>query len=150
MNSSAKWELIDGGLLHPASGRDLESIHSDGDWPRRSQGETRMGMIVNVYRWNHDCTNGGISAAADALCVVNVEGPFEPRAGLPAVMLMESRYGVTQLVPATFEDGQWAPTKGWFANGGNFAFTSDSRYAEALQALGGDGHSATPIFDRQD
>jgi hypothetical protein len=34
-----------------------------------------MGLSVSVYRWGlGDCTNGGVSAVAGSLCVVNVRG----------------------------------------------------------------------------
>jgi hypothetical protein len=53
-----------------------------------------MGMTVSVFRWGlGDCTNGGVSAVAGSLCVVNVPGPFNPSPALPAVELVEGPGG---------------------------------------------------------
>lgn len=60
-----------------------------------------MGLTVSVYKHpRYNCTNGGISADVDELTVVNVDGPFDPRPGYPAVMLVEGAAGTAIIVPA--------------------------------------------------
>jgi hypothetical protein len=109
-----------------------------------------MGMLVSVYRTDMDCTNDGISSKAKNLCVVNVSGPFTPNDTTPAAILEKSKHGVVRLVPAVLNEQtlQWEPTGYWVMNGGNFAATSDSRFREAIEALGASPCSAIPIFDR--
>lgn len=112
-----------------------------------------MGMIVSVYRGAHgDCTNGGISAKADKLCIVNVEGPFKPTDEMPAAMLDKSRHGVIRIVPVVWnpEHQHWQPCPKWYMNGGNFAATSDSRFREAVEKLGGTPAMGVPVFDRHE
>jgi hypothetical protein len=50
-----------------------------------------MGMILNVYRPADgvDCTNGGVSGILNTICVVNVEGPFQPGLSVRAFRLEE-------------------------------------------------------------
>lgn len=90
-----------------------------------------MGMIVSVYRHGkYDCTNGGISAKATELFVVNVEGPFnhDTLGEMPKVKLVKRKYGNVVLVPVDADE--WATM--W---GGNFAYTSDSRFNQAVEKL---------------
>ena len=92
-----------------------------------------MGMLINVYRTaGHDCTNGP-SRIHDRLCVINVDGPFEPSADAPAFILEPGAMpGIARLVPAYEGD------KPWFMFGGNYGATSDSRFNRAVeQIIGG-------------
>lgn len=104
-----------------------------------------MGLIVNVLRANRaDCTNGGISSKFDTLCVVNMDGPFEPSDRAAAVILTNGPYGTKRLRPAILSNGKWVEDIGkMYANGGNFAYTSDSRFSEAVGFYG-----AVAIHDR--
>lgn len=115
-------------------------------------------MGLNVYVFKHplgDCTNGGISSKATQLCVVNVDGPFEPRADIPAVMLTTNQMGDPVFKPAfcaMHKDGQpWEVAQGWFMMGGNYATTTDSRLVEAVRSMVGYSiYGALPIHDRQE
>ena len=100
-----------------------------------------MGLILNVYRdaSGVDCTNGGASATADAICVINVDGPFVPAAFTPAVELNIGTYGPTLVPVLGGARGMVGPMFG-----GNFATTSDSRLRQAV----GDFNGAIPVFDR--
>lgn len=111
-----------------------------------------MGLIVSVYRsGKYDCTNGGISATVDKVCVVNIDGPFEPRHDMPAAILTTNQMGNPVLKPARQDFGcPWVVQPGWFMMGGNYAASSYSRFGEALKAMGVDFYGAIPIHDRQE
>ena len=107
-----------------------------------------MGMTVSVFRWGlGDCTNNGVSAVAGSLCVVNVPGPFDPSAALPAVELVEGPGGRGHAILRPVEakkPGMVGPM-----SGGNFGYSSDSRFSEAIQKLTGSRHyGAVSIHDR--
>jgi len=90
-----------------------------------------MGLNIYVHRdasSRHDCTNGGVSSLFTRLCVVNIEGPDEPREDCPPVVLESHHKGCLRIVPA----GQ---TGKWWMMGGNFGATSDSRFNEACARL---------------
>lgn len=116
-----------------------------------------MGLHVSVLRANgRDCTNGGISARASELCLVNVAGPFAPSPEIPAAVLVEhcphdSDIGrrLVRIVPAVQVDGEWQADKRWMMFGGNYAGCSDSRFREAVEeALGTFFYGAVAIHDR--
>jgi hypothetical protein len=104
-----------------------------------------MGLIVSVYRdaEGYDCTNGGISASHIRLCVVNVDGPFEPSDDCPAVILKPGNIpkALPKLVP---EEDQ----EHWTMFGGNYAGTSDSRFSDAVERMCGIRAGIVPIHDR--
>lgn len=109
-----------------------------------------MGLHISVYANPlGDCTNYGISGGGrQSLTVVNVVGPFEPSDDSPAVMLKLRDVGFSKfpiIVPII--DGK--EQEGMF--GGNFAFTSDSRFSRAVRDLLGGSEiavGAIKIFDR--
>ena len=114
-----------------------------------------MGLLVFVYRAAHgsDCTNGGVSSRAQSLCVVNVAGPFEPDEATPAVILeCDTRYGskYPKLVPAIRVAHNWFTDPSWLSSGGNYAGTSDSRWADTLRKLTGTSGVLAPIHDRHE
>lgn len=110
-----------------------------------------MGLRVSVYRdaSGADTTNGGISSEVERLTVVNVEGPFEPNADAPPVMLVKAgRNGdYPVLFRAERRDGDWiVRTRSSVVGpmfGGNYAASSDSRFSRAVGHYG-----AVPIHDR--
>lgn len=107
-----------------------------------------MGLIVNVLRSNiGDRTLGGVSSEADFLCVVNIDGPFDPDSRFPAVLLVPGALGSLNIRPAKKDSsGRWIvdPTRGYSA-GGNFAYSSDSRFGRAVGFYG-----AVAIHDREE
>jgi hypothetical protein len=124
-----------------------------------------MGLTVSVYRrelrhFNGDCSNGGISANALDLCLVNVEGPDRPNDETPAALLVDWRpFGqdvgrrLVKIVAAELVDGEWKqlrkPTMNGPMFGGNYAGCSDSRFNEAVEkSLGVMFYGAVPIHDR--
>ena len=103
-----------------------------------------MGMIVSVYRdsSDYDCTRNGVTNRFDELCVVNVDGPFEPKDDCPAVRLEQGPLNSVRLVPLEGE-GRWTMF------GGNYAATSDSRFSDAIEKmLGHRFYGAVPVHDR--
>lgn len=108
-----------------------------------------MGLIVQVYRSSlGDCTNNGLSKFSDELCVVNADGPFQPSAKCPAVIIERHRPGCLRVVPA---DNGGTVLPGWFMYGGNIAHTSDSRFGELCEKLlGFPFYGAVMIHDRQE
>lgn len=104
-----------------------------------------MGLRVNVYRSaGQDCTNNGVSSRYDTLTVVNADGPFDPSDDAPAAILTVGPFGTIRLEPVElYESNQWVMF------GGNLASTSDSRFGEAIEKLGGDRFAAAVnIHDR--
>lgn len=97
-----------------------------------------------------DTTNGGVTSpkrgftqlimigeTVNGFCMVD-EGPYK---GYPLVRLV-TKHGIPKLIPVEL-DGKWSMF------GGNFAFSSDSRFSEAVEKLL--GHSfggAVKVFDR--
>jgi hypothetical protein len=115
-----------------------------------------MGLLITVLRGSRngcvsDCTMNGISSNAMELCLVNVEGPFEPRDGIPAAMLVVGNMrGTLRIVPAMKNDaGEWVKDSRWYMMGGNYAATSDSRFDDACEKLlGHTFYGAVAIHDR--
>lgn len=107
-----------------------------------------MGLIISVYRSADmpDCTNDGVSSRFNALTLVNAPGPFEPTEDRPAAWLVKHPTvpGVVFIVckdPAQHRGGMF---------GGNFGYTSDSRFSEAMRKMTGfeQFHGAAKIHDR--
>lgn len=114
-----------------------------------------MPMLLSVYRAADmpDCSNNGISARHTRLIAINIPGPFEPRKGDAVVVLQNHYESSLRLVPAVFEDGRWIgpPRHVHYMFGGNFAYTSDSRFSQKCRELSGqDRYGAVPIHDRQE
>lgn len=110
-----------------------------------------MGLFVSVYRSSlSDCTNNGISSTAKALCVVNMDGPFEPDIGHPAAILTKGPMGHPIIRPAVLNGDVWEEAPGWWMNGGNIASTSDSRFGQAIRKLGVDFYGGLHIHDRKE
>jgi hypothetical protein len=136
------------------------SRHSD-TGPLAHNRRMTMGLIIDVYRnGTYDCTMRGISsperAKRDQLCIVNIPGPFEPSADVPAAMLVHNNvFGdhrpLVKIVPALrAPDFTWEKEKRWTMFGGNYGATSDSRFSEAVaDMLGTEFYSgAVKIHDR--
>ena len=103
-----------------------------------------MGLIVSVLRTEGmDCSNGGHSKYFNELLVTNVEGPFDGH-DRPRFRLVKGNIaGTVKLVSETKGEGEWTMF------GGNFAYTSDSRWHRALEELCGAQQSgAVAIHDR--
>ena len=106
-----------------------------------------MGLSVSVYRWGlGDCTNGGASAEAGSLCVVNIPGPFNPGPSHPAFELVQGPGGKGHAILRPVEAKKPGMLGPMF--GGNYA-NGDSRMDEAVRELtGARFYGAVPIFDR--
>ena len=106
-----------------------------------------MGIHVSVYRSEYlDCTAGGISSTADQLCIINVDGPFDPSDDVPAAVLVVAEpiqgQKILRIEPADKGDQ-------WTMFGGNYASTNDSRFsAKCKQLLGSGFYGAVAVHDR--
>lgn len=113
-----------------------------------------MGLIISVVRCADmpDCSLNGISAQFNSLTIVNAVGPFKPAPDRPAVAFQRhpTMKDVVYIVPVDYnpEDDSWTvPKRGMF--GGNFGYTSDSRFFEAAERFCGyRWHGAIKIHDR--
>lgn len=97
------------------------------DWMRGNY-KIAKGLTAWVYRsGNGDCTNGGISSGRNKLCVLSEHGgSLEPEDIRECVSLeFRKLWGETYVnaKPIYFP-------KRWYMSGGNFLFTSDSRFKE--------------------
>ena len=110
-----------------------------------------MGLIVSVYRnaVGYDCTNGGISSRFTELCIMNIEGPFDPNEKRFPALLVPNVCKTVKIVPAHQDaKGNWIENKSPMF-GGNFASTSDSRFHQHIEKmLGHTFYGAVPIHDR--
>lgn len=94
-----------------------------------------MGILGDIYDWSlGNCSNDGISAKHTQVCVINVDGPFEPSQDAPAVRLIKRSTGNLVCEPVGLEDK-------WTMFGGAFVYTGDSRFTEAVQRLSGYNHA---------
>lgn len=105
-----------------------------------------MSIMVQVYRNSGpDCTARGISCDVTHIIVVNVIGPsyLDDNAAYPRAVLVKGHVpGTARLVPAEIEENR--PMFG-----GNFAFSSDSRWRRAVELVTKSPQSgAVPIHDR--
>lgn len=114
-----------------------------------------MGLIAEIHRSNiGDCSNGGISGRAHAVCLVNVSGPFDPDdERYPAAMLVDGNLpGTIKVVPAVLgDDDEWVEQRGGVGPmmGGCYVATSDSRFSQACEEfLGHRFYGAVPLHDR--
>lgn len=99
-----------------------------------------MGLLVSVYRSEYDSENNQFYKKKQ-LCVVNVEGPFQPSEETPAAKLVKNGTNHCIVVP----DVKEAEGKTPFMFGGTFAATSDSRWSKATGL-----YAAIPIHDRSE
>lgn len=90
-----------------------------------------MGMLAYVYDSPlGNCSNKGLSSKYKEVCVINVEGPFDPSPEYPAVRLIKRKWGNVVCEPVGLED----KAKMF---GGAYVTTSDSRFGEAVRKLSG-------------
>jgi len=112
-----------------------------------------MGMIAEIFRNDmfKDCSNGGMSSNFTSVTVVNVDGPFEPTVGRPAVFIKEGTFkGTIKCVPAVKSlSGEYEEDTRWFMMGGTYIATSDSRFsAKCKELVGQSFYGAVPFHDR--
>ena len=59
-----------------------------------------MGILGNIYDWSFgNCLNDGIRAKHTQVCVINVDGPFEPSQDTSAVRLIQRSTGNFECEP---------------------------------------------------
>jgi len=95
----------------------------------------KKGMIVDVYRANgHDCSMGGISSKHEA---ITITGPGIPEIEEPSEKYPEMIFepnanrvdgNLALYPPDSYSEGKRVK---WYMFGGNFAWSSDSRFPSA-------------------
>jgi hypothetical protein len=129
--------------------------------------EPRRGLILSVYRNAElgDCTNGGITATANAVTVTGIRRGSRTRKPaavepLPRSMRVftpsERAPEVTLVIRDNGSGGTWlslepagADESRWWMAGGNYAGSSDSRWSELCGAGAGGGHPVS-VHDRSE
>lgn len=102
------------------------------EWMRKKF-DIQSCLMAGVYRDNRlgDCTNNGISAHASDLYILSEQkGPFEPEDIRQCVYIEWREACGEQYIdckPAYFP-------KRWYMAGGNFLYTSDSRFKEITKS----------------
>lgn len=91
------------------------------------------GLAVSVFRDadGSDCTNHGLSSYHEEFILTGVnplngrmaEGPFSPRPDCPELVLVSGPLNTVRAVPRLLLD-----SKKWVMFGGNFVYSSDSRF----------------------
>lgn len=93
-----------------------------------------MGLIAYVYDSPlGNCSNRGLSSQFKEVCIVNIDGPFDPKPDMPAVKLVKRNHGNIVCIPVGLESK-------WTMFGGAYITTSDSRFGEAVRELSGYEH----------
>ena len=89
------------------------------------------GLLVDGYRNRHDCTNGGASSKYREFVLTGtypltghaINGCFDPTPEIPELVLVPGPLNTVRAVPRELlESGEWVMF------GGNFCYTSDSRF----------------------
>jgi hypothetical protein len=103
-----------------------------------------MGLLVDVYKTNGtNCTLNGISSKSNVICLINVDGPFNPDNDKPAALLVPGNLPNTvKIIPANINQ-----EKTWVMFGGNFAYSSDARFNDAVEKIAG-YRGAVQVHDR--
>ena len=116
-------------------------------------------LTIDIYTNGTDSTNGGVSSKAKELTVVNVKGYIKPSKEQfeksPPVKLINKSYSLFGnrfnniiLVPVDPETLEIDTSKRYTA-GGNFGYTSDSRFNNLVRDLNnGYNMGAISIHDR--
>jgi hypothetical protein len=94
------------------------------------------GLPVYVLRSKHDCTNHGISSKRDTFTLIEIpDTPEVTEYDQDAILIISERRG--HMIARPMKDPEYI---GWMF-GGNFVYTSDSRFPNDYPI---------PIHDRQE
>ena len=91
------------------------------------------GLSVDVYRWKHDCTNGGLTSRHDQFILIGegIDGPLLVDIDDPPentlILVRRDVFGVEYLHAEPL-DGHYGGGDRWYMAGGNFVYTCDSRF----------------------
>ena len=105
----------------------LNKYHIDVEEYMRTNYELVEGITANVYKdGKGDCTNGGISSGRNSLIVICDNGPTEASDIRDCVYIDKQGIGRNEYIKAK---PLYCPDR-WYMAGGNFLYTSDSRFRE--------------------
>ena len=107
-----------------------------------------MGILASIYEDKEigNCSAGGISSKASTVCVVNIDGPFEPNEKHPGVEIIAHPAGLDYgpiAVPVDKPEGCVGPMAG-----GAYIGTSDSRFSAKMKSLGAGYADIVRLHDR--
>lgn len=92
-----------------------------------------MGINVHICRDAlADRHENRLSQRFDTFCIMNLPGPHSPAENSPTAMLIRQETGDVIVVPQEILDA-----RRWFTSGGNYAYTSDQRFTDAVEAMSG-------------
>ncbi len=96
-----------------------------------------MGIIAEIYRTSlmDGCSNGGISERVEAVTIIDIDGPFEPAPDRPAVRIIRRQHSGTDFIHAEPVEPVGKGRVGYMS-GGSFIYSCDSRFSEAVGAVG--------------
>lgn len=111
-----------------------------------------MGLRVHIYR-TEPANQNAMLRERSVVVLTNVDGPAEPGGDEWAAILTTTRIdGPPVIIPDMdwmHDNGYWesVPFLESFAHSGAFAFTSDSRFARALEGMDVNPYCAIPVHD---
>lgn len=92
-----------------------------------------MGLNVHICRDAFcDPSENRLSQRFDSFCITNLSGPHDPTEKSPAAVLVRQETGNVVVVPQEMLD-----SRRWFTSGGNYAYTSDQRFTNAVEVMSG-------------
>lgn len=97
------------------------------------------GLVVNIYRTNYDCTNGGATSSNDRAILVGNDIPelFESH-GRPVLKVVRRKIAGQEYIHAEPVDNPFGRHRMF---GGNFIYTSDGRFPNRYPI---------PVHDREE
>lgn len=101
----------------------------------------KSGMLVRVYSDGGNATNGGLTSKHKSFVLLGVEGPFEANDETPALKLVKRVIGGQEYLHAEPTDKDRPLNMAGPMFGGNFVFTSDTRFNEVSR-------QPIPVHDR--
>lgn len=109
---------------------------------RQTRDRPKKGLMVKILRSEHDSTNNGITSRFNRFILVDseVSGPFEPDQKTPALRLVRRTIANKPYIHAE-PLAPVPPGHVGYMFGGNFIFTSDSRFPSSYPI---------PVHDRMD
>lgn len=105
-----------------------------------------MGLTVELLRGSYNSPRN-VFRNVSKITLVNVDGPSEPSPQAPAARIVSGPSGTIHIVPDDpFTEFQNLGD-GFVSSGGSFAYSTDSRFSQAVGKLLGVAHVAIAVHD---